>query len=478
MREALITENAHPQTLQLSSLAQHNLREAYQCLASLDQAVLRQVAQQHEVILRLHQACLQAIAQGGRVILVGCGASGRIAAQIEHDWRLTQAHPDQLISVLAGGEVTLIESLEAGEDHPEQAVLQLEALSLSAKDLVIALSAGGESPFILGALAYAKTITTAAPWFLYCNPDAVLLQRNPQHPVGQAGFECFCLAVGPMALTGSTRMQATTAMTFALLCALFPADFRGLHWCDFYQQLDWTQLLPLTEWEESCCRRQEAVIYTVPVACALPVLADTTERSPTFNVPGFVNQLDQVPVLDHYLVLKDVQSGADAAWKALLLRAPRAASPRLLGFDLSQDVMLYLRQLKSPLQMLDLALSAQPQRLSFRFGQQQIDLSLGDLSMIEMQFLLRLILVNHSTLMMGRLGYYQGNLMTHVKPANAKLRDRAIRYVLALYQQDTGEVLPYAVVSETLTRMLPVLKPQESIVLKVVAALKIAYRSP
>ncbi len=460
-RIPLITELSHPETSSLSQWAQHDLLQGYQCLAGLDESALDSVAQQFDKIAQMREACAQRIQQGGRVILVGCGASGRIAAQIEHDWRLTQANPNALVSVLAGGEITLIESVEACEDSLEAARRQLQALPLLETDLLIALSAGGESPFILGALRYAQTLTQVQPWFLYCNPDALLLQRNPQHLVGQDKVNLLNLTVGPMALTGSTRMQATTAMTFALMQALFPEDFVAQRWRDFYHHLDWSPFVVLTEWEANCARQDQRLVYAVDSALAVPVLADMTERSPTFNLPGFVDQL----------ALTDVMAGgAEAAWEALLLRKPRAISPRLMEFDLSHQALERLQQRHPEMKLLKIR--QVNGALLFDFERRQINLPLQNLNTLEVQFLLRLILVNHSTLMMGRLGYYHGNLMTNLKPSNAKLVDRTIRYVLFLHEQETGQALPYAQVSEKLAEILPQLQPRESIVFRLLAEFK------
>ncbi len=474
LNASLVTETPHPQTVALSDWARQDLLKAFKCLAQLDLHVLNQVNLQGTRISALQQACKRCMDQGGRVVLVGCGASGRIAAQIEHDWRLTAADPDRLISLLAGGDVALIESVEASEDHPDYAIAQLKSIHLEDRDLVIALSAGGESPFILGALHYAKIHTESPPWFLYCNPDAALLKRNSQHPVGQRGFALFNLEVGPMALTGSTRMQATTAMTFVLMQALFPKSFNAARWQQFYTKFDWSKLLALTEWESACYQQHCAVIYQAPAALALPVLADMTERAPTFNLPPFPNQQDAHPPLWNYMLLTDVPHGEEAAWKAILLRAPRSLNRRIHGFDLSQHSLVFLESLERPLAFL--TISHQVSGIHFHFGEDPVlHLPLPGLNLLERQFFLRLLLVNHSTLMMGRLGYYQGNLMTHLKPSNFKLIDRAIRYVLFLAEHRHKQQLSYEKVAHVLFTVLPQLQPEESIVLK---SLKIVLQLP
>ena len=84
---------------------------------------------------------------------------------------------------------------------------------------------------------------------------------------------------------------------------------------------------------------------------------------------------------------------------------------------------------------------------------------------------LKMALNIHSTLVMGRLGRYLDNLMTHVKPSNNKLIDRAIRYVTMLVQRRTGKTPEYKDVARVLFEERAKLKPGEPIVLKTMDAL-------
>jgi N-acetylmuramic acid 6-phosphate etherase len=95
-------------------------------------------------------------------------------------------------------------------------------------------------------------------------------------------------------------------------------------------------------------------------------------------------------------------------------------------------------------------------------------LPLNGLDFFAEQILLKLILNILSTLVMGRLGFYQGNLMTSLYPSNHKLIDRAIRYTRHRHELLSGNLLPYEKVADAVFAEMRQLKPGESIVEKAV----------
>ncbi len=449
LKAGLVTEAPNPKTAHLSDLAQKALPQAYEILRELDLHVIDYVAQQTEAIKNLQVLCSNA----KRVILVGCGASGRIAAQVEY-WCEQSRRGGMVRAILAGGDITLIEAIESCEDNPEFARQQMALVNLGKDDVVIGLSAGGESPFILEALRFAQDKTSAKPILICCNPIQALVERDAHHPVGDSRFETIALVVGEMALTGSTRMQATTAMTLLLILVLIPEQFNLAAWRESYRQVDFQAFCGLTIWEAERFQKDERITYHADSSMALPILADLTERAPTFNIQN---------LLHASLILDDTKDARDA-WQKLLGRSPMALNfesfPKttmdyLLTFDLStkaEDSFYKVSLKKAYPEYFD---------LSRRPG----------VTAVERDFLLRLILVNHSTLVMGRLGFYTGNLMTSVKPANFKLMDRTIRYVQFLAEQQTGAKPDYKIVANQLFELMPNLQPGESIVYRILAAL-------
>lgn len=475
LKPDLITEALHPSSVHLSSLAQNNLDAAYHLLMDLDLQVIDQLQGIKTELLALRQEVVLALQKKARIILVGCGASGRIAAQCEHDWRVMYPHDANLIeSVLAGGDVSLIEALESFEDSPHYACLQMQELDLKTDDLVIGLSASGESPFILSALEYAENKVKRPPYLICANPLSLLLQRNPNHLLGKSGFRGLALNAGPMALTGSTRMQATTLMTLALMQVLFSPRLNLISWEKCYQNLNRSQLSALTLWEAQQYQQGYGVVYEVSPSLAMSVLADMTERAPTFNTPKLLHVLHP-GILWQGIILKGTHT-AKQAWEVLLQRRPRCLNEKTLpkttlsyleGFDLSEQGLRQYKRSARALKMLRITWNEDV--LAFYFDEQEILLDVKGLGAIEIQLLLRLILVNHSTLVMGRLGYYHGNLMTSVRPANFKLIDRAIRFILYLAQNEAGQSLTYEDVAHALFEALPTLKEGESIVMRLLS---------
>lgn len=442
LKVALTTESPDPRTADLSSLAQNDVEAALRLLFSLDLEVIQQFKNFNLAAFKL--AINHVLGEGGRVFLIGCGASGRMAMQMEYLWR--QEHYNaQIKAVLAGGDIALIEAVEGCEDEPAYAIRHLKTLNLSSQDLVIGLSAGGESPFILSAIRYAVPICQAKPWLIYCNPDAELIMRDPQHVLAEGVCENLCLDVGPMALTGSTRMQATTIMTLVLLSAFFNVDHEINLFTAYLKKLPLAALTTFMHWEAQLYQHKHKVLYQVPDIYGLSILADTTERSPTFNVATFESDQHNVPALA-YMILQDAKERV-AAWTQLLLRAPES----LNWFELPETNTAYLKSFDLSSQYQadreQVTFTATDIGLNINYQNQQISIDMQGLSLPLRQLLVRLIMINHSTVVFGRLGFYQGNLMTFVKPSNFKLIDRVVRYVQFLAETRFQQRLDYQAVA-------------------------------
>ena len=106
----------------------------------------------------------------------GCGATGRLALALEFIWRKTMNGPtkDKVVSFMAGGDCALIASIEKFEDFPDFGSRQLMDLGFNERDLLVAITEGGETPFVIGATEKAVKIARNQPYFIYCNPDHVL----------------------------------------------------------------------------------------------------------------------------------------------------------------------------------------------------------------------------------------------------------------------------------------------------------------
>lgn len=152
-------------------------------------------------------AIAKALGSGGRLIYVGAGTSGRIAALDATECPPTfSTDPKQVQYVVAGGEKALGRAVEASEDSEENGVRDLALLRPSKKDVVVGIAASGRTPYTIAAVAYArkKGATTIG---VSCNRDSAL---------GRAAEIDIVAEVGPEVLSGSTRMKAGSAQKMIL----------------------------------------------------------------------------------------------------------------------------------------------------------------------------------------------------------------------------------------------------------------------
>jgi N-acetylmuramic acid 6-phosphate etherase len=159
----LTTEAFHPKTGDLSETAAQDVPAAIRLLQSVDEDIppaMKKVFE-HDSFRRLVKAFDEALARGKRIYFTGCGATGRLSILLEAAWRrfwreLKQAPPeldgmeDRVYSVMAGGDFALIKSVEGYEDFPDFGRRQLAERGVGAGDVVVAITEGGETPFVIG----------------------------------------------------------------------------------------------------------------------------------------------------------------------------------------------------------------------------------------------------------------------------------------------------------------------------------------
>ncbi|HAK07592.1 MAG TPA: N-acetylmuramic acid 6-phosphate etherase [Spartobacteria bacterium] len=148
-----------------------------------------------------------ALRKGGRLFYVGAGSSGRIGVLDASEIPPTfGASSDLVQGIIAGGVRALYRSVEGAEDEEGVGALAMTERGIKDVDVVIGITASGRTPFVLGALARAKSR----------NAKTILLTCNPERSVKVDVDLAIHLAVGPEILTGSTRLKAGTATKVAL----------------------------------------------------------------------------------------------------------------------------------------------------------------------------------------------------------------------------------------------------------------------
>lgn len=488
LKNNLTTELPNPRTHNLSQLCQSNLRDAFTLFKQVELDAITALSKYIPAIKQLQQDIRNTLSMGGRIFLIGCGASGRLATLLKRLWEeYNKDKPQQVISISAGGDISLIKSVEQFEDKPQLGIQQLLFQGFKENDLLIGLSASGESPFILAAVEHAAAYSRHKPYLVFNNAKADILERNTRHPLANSSVYGLELNVGPMALTGSTRLQATTAMHIALGIALCKPLVSIKDELDYISEqvknFPLEEMAPITSQETSLIADKQYILYqTNDMFLGLSLLADTTERSPTFNLPPYESSLEKTQLNSPFYLNLPNFSTAKEAWKSLLNHEPTcldwpqfpatdkeyiysfdlsASSPRATGNYLPGNQYLAKWQIEDNNKL------GQPLQLSITLDKQKAAF-LIPADHLAATIVYKLCLNSHSTLMMGRLGYFSGNLMISLKPSNYKLVDRAIRYASFILEYEHGINLGYKEVAEILFQEIEKLQPNQSIVQNVV----------
>lgn len=480
----LPTEQPHPLTKGLSELAKEDLAQAVTTLKKVDLQALAQLETYAPLIEKMRQDVQEVLRQGGRIFLCGCGATGRLSLLGEFLWR-EKNNSDQAKAFMAGGDVALVHSLEGFEDYPEFGARHLKQMGFTENDLLIASTEGGETPYVIGATEAASQISKHKPYFLYCNPDRILKEKveRSRRVIENPEIQKICLFVGPMALSGSTRMQASTVLQLAIGCALIevdqPVESLLKEFSDLVKKTSFDFLPEFIKEEKNTYAQGDSIIYC-PHDFAITVFTDTTERSPTFSLPSFENDnyKGQTPSLCYISIPEATQ--ADQAWKKLLLRDPIAldwveidkqtTNEYLHSFDFSQKA-IDKRQSRIKGQQFAFEISHEKRAITLSFKNQKASIPVSTDRSLFLHTLLKLILNTHSTLMMGLMGRYQSNIMTWVTATNAKLIDRSARYIQTLLEE-SGQSRDYLEVVNRIYDCQPQLSAGECIVIKVTDSFK------
>lgn len=368
---SLLTEQRHPRSFDLSTRIAADTADGLASLLVVDEDIakaLQGVADDPARLATLEAASREitrALRDGHRLYVYGTGSTGRLAETIESGlwrpfWQRTAQSPlmgriearypslgERVRGEITGGDRALIASLEGFEDIPEIGRLQLQDNRIQPQDLVFAVTEGGETSAVIGtALAAAEQAGADArrTWFVYNNPDEVLRPfERSRRVLDDARITKIPLPTGPQAITGSTRMQATTTSLYVLGVVLEDAarallsevltveELASLGFNDTgiaerlrgftaLQRTAAAAAPKLAAWTD-----REAASYAnghrstyLATRALMPVFVDVTERAPTFRLAP----LDPVNAVERRSWIQVWTPAADGAqaWQALLHR--------------------------------------------------------------------------------------------------------------------------------------------------------------
>ena len=152
-------------------------------------------------------ATVARLSTGGRLFYLGAGTSGRLGVLDASECPPTfNTDPELVQGVIAGGDDALRHAIEGAEDDQEQGAFDLERLGLSGRDVLVGIAASGRTPYVLGALQFARSVG-ALTVALTCVPGSAVAMSADLALVAQTGAEV---------LAGSTRLKAGTATKMIL----------------------------------------------------------------------------------------------------------------------------------------------------------------------------------------------------------------------------------------------------------------------
>lgn len=200
----LVSEKRNPDTMDLDTLSSLELVTQ---LNNQDHLVPAAIKRELPQIAKAVDAITAAFKAGGRLIYIGSGTSGRLGILDASECPPTfGVENNMVIGLISGGREAVSKSIENAEDSIESGQQDLISQSLSRNDIVVGIAASGRTPYVIGALRYAKSIE--------CKTIAV--SCNTDSEVAKYADISITPVVGPEVLTGSTRLKAGTAQKLVL----------------------------------------------------------------------------------------------------------------------------------------------------------------------------------------------------------------------------------------------------------------------
>ena len=200
----LITEQRNPNSMHVDSLS---ALEIVQLMNEEDKQVPLAIEKCLPQIAQAVERIVAAFQQDGRLVYIGAGTSGRLGVLDASECPPTfGVSPEMVKGIIAGGERALRHPIEGAEDSKAQAVVDLQTIQFSSKDVLVGIAASGRTPYVIGALEYAKSLGSVT----------VSIASNPNSAMANIVDIAIDTVVGPEVLTGSSRLKSGTAQKLVL----------------------------------------------------------------------------------------------------------------------------------------------------------------------------------------------------------------------------------------------------------------------
>lgn len=395
-------------------------------------------------------------ARGGRVVFAGCGAAGRIAILLESAWREEFPGDGRVLSLMTGGDFALVRSVENFEDYEMSGMLQTRELGVNSNDLLIGITATGETTSTVGC-AFEALARGAEVTMLICTEPSEVVSRldRCRKLYSSPNVHVLALPVGAMALTGSTRMQSSTVELLFAGAALERAVF-GENWAFAAYEQMLTSLFSEQAISamgaavdfESRIFRDGGLIDYLAEDLLIDLVSDTTERSPTFMIPPY--HAFDVEAPEPWAMVRHPSLSTPDAWQCCLKRPPRCIewtieTYRVAGLD---EVIAHGVPKISERELMKIQIGNEEIPARRKAYRGRIESDSGGVRLVSGAFVpaaapsVRLRLMEHlrmklimntvSTGTMAKLGRIRSNYMIHLGISNKKLIDRACRIISEL----------------------------------------------
>lgn len=202
--QKIATEQRNPNTTHIDTLS---TLEMVRLINQEDQKVALAVAQVAPEIARAIDVITHQLSQGGRLFYAGCGTSGRLGILDAVECPPTYSTDPELVqAIIAGGYPAIFRAVEGAEDDFDLGRRDLQERGFAPQDVLVGLAASGRTPYVLGAMSYARELGAAVIAVTCC----------PGSEVDQMADIGIAPTPGPEVITGSTRMKSGTAQKMVL----------------------------------------------------------------------------------------------------------------------------------------------------------------------------------------------------------------------------------------------------------------------
>lgn len=204
--KALPTERRNQDTIRIDEVS---TLEMLQMINNEDKQVAYCIEKHLEEIACAIDAIAEKFMAGGRIVYCGAGTSGRMGFMDSAECPPTYGIPkERVVTLIAGGLNAIDQAIEDAEDYPELGVKDMKGIHFTKDDVLVGLAASGRTPYVVGALEYAKELG-AVTVSITCNEDpSCPINSIVDYPIG--------IYAGPEAITGSTRMKAGSVQKMVL----------------------------------------------------------------------------------------------------------------------------------------------------------------------------------------------------------------------------------------------------------------------